>query len=305
MSIPQFTLKTFLKPKPSNVLVKQFCILLVLLAVVANANAEIIYVPDDHLKIQWAVDNASVTDTIIVRDGVYVENIKIYKTLTIKSENGSANCVIKAKNPENHVFVVTADHVSIVGFTVEGSKGMYLAGIYLENANYCHISNNFLHKNNIGIYLDESSFNIIANNHCSNNEWWGIWLWDSKGNKIINNQFSNQDIGIYLSYSSGNIITNNDCSFNDEDGINIECSFKNTITNNRCSLNGEAGINIEWSGGNSIVNNHCSDNRYGIYLYNSSDGSLWCSPRIKGKNAIVNNYCSGNYYGIYLSLIHI
>ncbi|MEA2075539.1 MAG: hypothetical protein U9O85_07385 [Euryarchaeota archaeon] len=27
------------------------------------------YVPDDYLKIQWAVDNASAGDTIVVRDG--------------------------------------------------------------------------------------------------------------------------------------------------------------------------------------------------------------------------------------------
>ena len=33
--------------------------------------AKTIYVPDDYAKIQWAVDNASVGDTIIVRDGTY------------------------------------------------------------------------------------------------------------------------------------------------------------------------------------------------------------------------------------------
>ena len=31
--------------------------------------------PDDYAKIQWAVDNASVGDTIIVRDGTYTENV--------------------------------------------------------------------------------------------------------------------------------------------------------------------------------------------------------------------------------------
>ena len=48
------------------------------------------YVPDDHEKIQWAVDNASAGDTIIVRDGTYVENIDVKKEhLRIRSENGS------------------------------------------------------------------------------------------------------------------------------------------------------------------------------------------------------------------------
>ena len=48
-----------------------------------------IYVPDDYPKIQWAVDNASAGDTIIVRDGTYTENIAVTKSLTIKSSSGN------------------------------------------------------------------------------------------------------------------------------------------------------------------------------------------------------------------------
>jgi len=54
----------------------------------------IIYVPDDYAKIQWAVDNATAGDTIIVRDGTYYENLKVDKQLTIKSESGSDNCIV-------------------------------------------------------------------------------------------------------------------------------------------------------------------------------------------------------------------
>ena len=52
---------------------------LVLTAFASVSEAMTIYVPDDYEKIQWAVDNASVGDTIVVRDGVYVENIKVGK----------------------------------------------------------------------------------------------------------------------------------------------------------------------------------------------------------------------------------
>ena len=48
-----------------------------------------LYVPDEFTKVQWAVDNASAGDTIIVRDGTYIENVEVDKQLTIKSENGS------------------------------------------------------------------------------------------------------------------------------------------------------------------------------------------------------------------------
>ena len=46
-----------------------------------------IYVPDDYETIQEAVNHAQPGDTIIVRDGTYVENVVIDKSyLTIKSE---------------------------------------------------------------------------------------------------------------------------------------------------------------------------------------------------------------------------
>ena len=52
----------------------------------AVASAVTIYVPDEFAKIQWAIDNATVGDTIIVRDGAYTENINVNKRLTIQSE---------------------------------------------------------------------------------------------------------------------------------------------------------------------------------------------------------------------------
>ncbi len=82
--------------------------------------SSIIYVPDDYAKIQWAVDNASAGDTIIVRDGLYVENVDVNKRLTIQSENGAANCIVDSYSGY-HVFDVTADGVSIIGFTATGA----------------------------------------------------------------------------------------------------------------------------------------------------------------------------------------
>ena len=51
------------------------------------SKGKIIYVPDDYSTIQKAVNHAQPGDTIIVRDGTYVENVVINKPyLTIKSE---------------------------------------------------------------------------------------------------------------------------------------------------------------------------------------------------------------------------
>jgi pectin methylesterase-like acyl-CoA thioesterase len=96
-----------------------------LLIVVGNAVAEIgfssnvslssttIYVPDDYAKIQWAVDNATAGDTIIVSDGIYYENVNVNKRLTIRSENGSETTIVQAANPNDHIFEARADYVNI------------------------------------------------------------------------------------------------------------------------------------------------------------------------------------------------
>jgi hypothetical protein len=64
--------------------------------------------------IQAAVDAASSGDTIIVRDGTYIENVNVYKDhLTIKSENGAEATIVQAANPDDHVFEVISDYVII------------------------------------------------------------------------------------------------------------------------------------------------------------------------------------------------
>ena len=50
--------------------------------------------------IQHAIDNATAGNTICVKDGTYNENVDVTVShLTIKSENGSANCIVNALEP--------------------------------------------------------------------------------------------------------------------------------------------------------------------------------------------------------------
>jgi uncharacterized repeat protein (TIGR01451 family) len=100
-----------------------------------------------NTPIQDAIDNATAGDTICVKDGTYTENVDVnVNNLIIKSENGSANCIVNASNPGNHVFEVTGNYVNISGFTIEGATGAggyYYAGIYLDdNIHNCMISHN-------------------------------------------------------------------------------------------------------------------------------------------------------------------
>jgi len=152
-------------------LVFGICVAFVLLGAfvgVSVASAKTIYVPDDYEKIQWAVDNASAGDTIIVRDGTYTENINVNKPhLTIRSENGADKTVVRAANTYDNAFKITAKYVNISGFTVKGTKAIYpdhFAGIYLaSSADHCYISHNNVSNNRYGIFL-KSNTNVITDN---------------------------------------------------------------------------------------------------------------------------------------------
>ncbi len=166
--------------------------LLLLLASVATA--KVVYVPDNYPTIQQAVNAASDGDTIVIRDGVYIENIKINKSIIIKSENGSANCILQAAYKRKPVFDVNADHVNISGFTIKNSTAFRIAGIRVNAAN-CNIANNSIQNNYIGVYLRYSDNNYVKNNVISNNTF-GIELYHSKDN-VIKNKYIDQQRIVY------------------------------------------------------------------------------------------------------------
>lgn len=61
------------------------CIALFLLFVTFTAVvSSTIYVPDDYANIQWAVDNASVGDTVVVKSGTYYEKVNVTKQILLR-----------------------------------------------------------------------------------------------------------------------------------------------------------------------------------------------------------------------------
>jgi parallel beta-helix repeat protein len=253
----------------------------------------VIYVPDTYTTIQWAVDNATTGDTIIVRDATYTENVDVDRRLTIRSENGSATCIVDAANLGGHVFEVTANYVNISGFTIAGATDSK-AGVYIDSVGHCNISDNNVSNKKFGIYLTSSCYNVLQNNNVSNNNF-GIYLTSSCYNVLQNNNVSNNPIGIYLENSSSNIVTNNTANMNEQASIFMYSSCCNNIlTNNTASYGstgGSTGIYIMLnSNNNTLTNNTASENAYGICLFLSS-----CDNNLTGNIANSN---TGEYGGI-------
>ena len=259
-----------------NALLRASATTMVLLCIAAfvcgTAGAATIYVPDDQGTIQQAVTAAGAGDTIIVRDGTYIENVDVDKRLTIHSENGSANCIVNASNSGDHVFTITADYVNITGFTVENATADKMAGIYLHDADNCRVSENNVTGNYNGIHINTSSDNVIADNIVHHNSWWGIWIrLESNNNRVENNTVYNQTgywnslgIGIFEN-SQHNYVYNN--TVHDNTISNIELwwdAYYNTVEKNRC-YNAEYGIlATNNTNHNRIIDNELYENDYGI-----------------------------------------
>jgi parallel beta-helix repeat protein len=243
----------------------------------------IIYVGsgETFLKIQSAIDAAKDGDTIIVRDGIYAENVQVGKELTIQSENGYEYTTVISGNKNGHVFYVNSDYVTIEGFTIYGAKPLN-SGIFLDQSNYSSILNNrfgydFSHKNYNGLEIFYSNHNRISGNICSFNVQSGILLnFTSSFNHVHSNTCnSNGSEGIYLYWkSNNNVISNNTCNFN-RTGIFVwEKNEKNTITNNTCTSNSDSGIHLEDDSiKNVITKNILELNTVGILIGNLSDNN--------------------------------
>jgi len=278
--------------------------------------------------IQWAVDNATAGDTIIVRDGVYYENVVVDKSLTIKSENGSALTTINGSG-RGTIVSITADNVIIEGFTITGSSGDWPNaglniesdnciitnnnvvsngfGIRLENVWYSTITNNNLSENRCGVYSTHSVYINITSNNISNNSWYGIHLRYSSYCKVTSNTMNNDSIVIegskwdwdWTTHTIENNIINGKPLYYfrnqiggkvpEDAGQVILANCTGMVIENLNITNTDAGILLGFSSNNIIKDNKISNNvGFSIYLVSSNN------------NTIVRNNISNNDVGISL-----
>jgi len=277
-----------------------------------NATGDIAFHEISPGQIQAAINNAVDGATIYVYNGSYNENVDVNKRITLIGEGADA-VTLTAASADDHVFYVATDYVNISGFMVNGATETGKAGIYLENADYCNISNNKASDNRNGIDIEGfSNSNIIGNNNVSNN-YIGIYLVHSSNNDIDNNNASaNKWQGIRLHYSSNNNIANNIANSNNYVGIYLgwESNNNNNISNNTANSNNVDGIRLSSSGNNVLQGNTANSNTYyGIHLLDSNNNTIYHNNLINNTNSNAydnrnntwdNGYPSGgNYYSDY------
>jgi parallel beta-helix repeat protein len=257
---------------------------------------------ESFATIQQAIDagNTTTGHHIEVDPGTYKENVKVTEQLTIRSSSGKrTDTFVTARDANDHVFDVTADHVHLQGLTITDASGPNSAGVYLaEGTSHATINFAVFTNNNYGIQVYKSNNNKITYIDSRNNNY-SIYMFDSDDNVISSNAaLSNHKVGISISSSDRTTLTYNTADTNNHsgivlsyvndsyifynvvggntyDGINLFNAYNNIISANSVMMNKENGMKLGSSSENTITGNTFYANTYnGIYLDEKSEDTI-------------------------------
>ncbi len=234
-------------------------------------------------SIQEAIDSAQLGDTILVQAGKYYETLVVGKSLTLVGESRE-DTIVDGGGASQAVVTVAASDVVISSFTVQNSsreRASY-SGIKVSGRG-CRITDNYITKNRIGIFVT-SQENVIDGNSVTKNGQ-GIALNSASETTVAENNVSANTVGISLASSSNNTIVGNRVtdSYTGGHGITLSSNSRNNTIRANVLIGNYHGIWLSSSPNNSILENTIKNNKLlGIELANSPDNTFY-------HNDFVNN----------------
>ncbi len=202
------------------------------------------------VEIATEVKQAGNNHIVLAKEGTYIHPVLVNKPLTITSEEGWQNTIVKSG------FDIYANNVTIDGFhimTGTTSVGVDLHGIYVAagssititnnvltgswtggtnnfvggrgiltsgNVNNLLVENNLIEKWVSGLYLNPTSGAIVVRNNDIQNNWAGAGT-DGQGNVLFNNNnFLNNIEGIGASGVGSNFIVEQNAFSGNTDAVN-------------------------------------------------------------------------------------
>ncbi|MHA1615318.1 MAG: NosD domain-containing protein [Candidatus Thorarchaeota archaeon] len=187
----------------------------------------------------------------------------------------SSHCTMKnitfSENTQGSILLESSINNTIMNCKLSGSSvvGLLLRTLSSDNT----ITNNSIIGYTRGVYFDYSTNNTLVNNTISENQEYGVNLFDADYTTLVNNTISENGYGINLNnpWEGYCKVVNNTISDNEHWGIVIS-SNHDTVVNNTIS-GSEVGISISASY-TSVVNNTISGIEYGIRCSSGTRANL-------------------------------
>ncbi|MDP8239581.1 MAG: choice-of-anchor Q domain-containing protein [Candidatus Hatepunaea meridiana] len=256
-----------------------------------------IEVPDYYPYIQMALNNSENGDTIIVKPGIYYENIDfvgkdiVLSSLFLLSNNKAHICSTRINGSQNGRSVVgfkngEGKESVLIGFTIQNGNTDYGGGIYIRDSSptleHLNIIGNSVERTGGGIYITGESNPIINSVIIEENlADVGAGISARYSSFTLNNAVVNRNSAITSGggiqctltkkiFINNSIISNNDVTEVQGGGIylsNIDSVLLNnvSVTANRAQQGGGiySGSAINFQMTNSVINNNTSDSQGG------------------------------------------
>ncbi len=173
-----------------------------------------IHVPGDYASVQAGIDAAMAGDTILVAEGDYTENLRLFGNMTLRGA-GMDKTILRGQ-----IQCASGDFSTIEGFyvTAEGASGYspdvgisasgdtlvvknnlvegFGSGIGLGSENIMTVTGNIVRQNGIGIELFEvGPWVVLSNNLILNNSDSGITLFSYASPRIMHNTIVGNGFG--------------------------------------------------------------------------------------------------------------
>ncbi len=208
-------------------------------------------------------------DTIVVRRGVWRENVVVDKRLVIRGEEGA----VIDPGGKGHALAVEASDVVIEGLALRG------CGLDIENAD-------------AGIWVAKAASGVrLTGNHISDCRF-GIWIHGSEATTAVANriegmeELSEEDRGdcVHLWSARETTVRDNHLTLC-RDGIYMELSTRSTIVGNTIERS-RYSVHTMWCDNSSYNDNLARDNLVGL--------ALMFSKKIEARdNLLANNATNG------------
>jgi parallel beta-helix repeat protein len=235
-----------------------------LLLLTRPVSAEIIWVPDNYERIEWAINETSPGDTVMVRPGTYYEGTVHFPDfdIVVMSEFGAESTVVIDNNASNWIFGIESEATAatvLEGFTIQespyaltvsgGAAPTIRKNIFTDNTRGIHcqtsatplIVDNIFTGNTYGINIDWSGYpeirgNLIADNYHPASQGAGIRMVHDSSALIVDNvitgNVSTYGSGVYISSISNSsevvientLFANNSSSAGTYGGAAIHCA---------------------------------------------------------------------------------